>query len=101
MIRYKKSYLYGYRKWWESCPNSTNQLILVQNKKNNSRLFSVDKHNVKLVHETTSHPYKDQYKEGVSKRSFLMSFWDTFFFNLIAMTCTVTFFSDVMHMNQI
>ncbi len=62
MIRYKR-YLYGYRKWWESC--RTLQInYLVQNKKNNSRLFSVDKHNVKLVHETTS-PYKDV--KGVSK----------------------------------
>ncbi|GAB6424448.1 hypothetical protein [Bacillus cereus] len=40
-----------------SFPNTTNQLILVQNKKNNTRLFSIDKHSVKLVHKTTGKGY--------------------------------------------
>lgn len=35
-------------------PNSTKQLILIQDKKNGKRIFSVDKHSVKMVHNQTN-----------------------------------------------
>lgn len=40
-----------------SFPNSTKQLILIQDKKSGKRIFSLDKHNVKMVHKKTNKGY--------------------------------------------